>query len=486
MGPSLTISLFTQTPATTQRPIAFLVSLLLHSLAIALLSLGFLYTPRLDTLAIAEQYTVRRLDLEAPAEHLQRSRLTRTKLTYPTRLPADSPAHPRKSIAAPQAALPRIAQARPGPQTLLQPDLDSQLTLDKKVPVPTLMIWSRQHVETKSIVAPRPAPPTAADVIPSPDAPLEDAALADLNIEQIDVPHPKLAVLPGTTSPVAVHDPGSAQQAPATVSQIAAPPTPTAILSLSDLRMQKGAVVLPPVNETAAPAPNPASTPALANPSAPLGIDAAPSPENPSDSAAATSQPAQSEAFPTGEVAQPAPKKNDPGQLTGASQQSLVASDPRNRNSVTEITLPRDGDFGSVIIGGSIEDQFPDVAQVWNGRMAYTVYLHVGLVRSWILEYSLPRSQASAGNLDRIDAPWPYDIVRPNLVPGSVNSDALMVHGFVNQAGRFEALSILFPPQFAQAQFVLGSLAKWQFRPAQQNGQLAMVEVLLIIPEELN
>jgi hypothetical protein len=60
-----------------------------------------------------------------------------------------------------------------------------------------------------------------------------------------------------------------------------------------------------------------------------------------------------------------------------------------------------------------------------------------------------------------------------------------MVHGFVNQSGRFEALSIVFPQSFSQAPFVLSSLQEWQFRPAMQNGQSAKVEVLLIIPEEM-
>jgi len=71
-----------------------------------------------------------------------------------------------------------------------------------------------------------------------------------------------------------------------------------------------------------------------------------------------------------------------------------------------------------------------------------------------ILQYSLPRAAdaAAAGNVARLAAPWPYIIVRPKLVPGAINADALMVHGFVNQAGRFETLAIAFPPEFAQAQ----------------------------------
>jgi hypothetical protein len=109
----------------------------------------------------------------------------------------------------------------------------------------------------------------------------------------------------------------------------------------------------------------------------------------------------------------------------------------------------------------------------------------VGLAKSWILQYSLPRvaDAAAAGNSTRLEAPWPYNIVRPNLAPGTINADALMVRGIVNAAGRFEALDIVFPQPFAQAEFVLSSLAQWQFRPATQGGQIIPVEVLLIIPD---
>jgi hypothetical protein len=134
-----------------------------------------------------------------------------------------------------------------------------------------------------------------------------------------------------------------------------------------------------------------------------------------------------------------------------------------------------------------MQDQFPELAGVWGDRLAYTVYLHVGLARSWILQYSLPRSDeaANAGSIARLEAPWPYSIVRPNLPHDSFDLNTLMVHGFIDQTGRFEALGIVFPPQFPLASFVLASLEKWQFRPATQNGQNARVEVLLIIPAEM-
>jgi hypothetical protein len=75
--------------------------------------------------------------------------------------------------------------------------------------------------------------------------------------------------------------------------------------------------------------------------------------------------------------------------------------------------------------------------------------------------------------------------VRPNLPPGSINADALMIHGFINAAGKFENLSVAFPQPFPIAPFVLHALQQWQFRPAKRDGQAAKVEVLLIIPDQL-
>jgi hypothetical protein len=59
-----------------------------------------------------------------------------------------------------------------------------------------------------------------------------------------------------------------------------------------------------------------------------------------------------------------------------------------------------------------------------------------------------------------------------------------MVHGFINLAGTFERLALVFPPDFAQTKFLLDALKQWHFRAARQAGQIAAVEVLLIIPEQ--
>jgi hypothetical protein len=139
-----------------------------------------------------------------------------------------------------------------------------------------------------------------------------------------------------------------------------------------------------------------------------------------------------------------------------------------------------------VVVGSSLAEEYPETVEIWKGRLVYTVYLHVGLGKSWILQYSLPRTEGAvaSASVARPEAPWPYDILRPDLLPGDFSSDAVMVHGFINLAGTFERLALVFPPDFTQAKFLLGALKQWHFRAARQAGQLAAVEILLIIPEQ--
>jgi hypothetical protein len=154
-----------------------------------------------------------------------------------------------------------------------------------------------------------------------------------------------------------------------------------------------------------------------------------------------------------------------------------------SQRTVVHITMPKDGKFGVVVVGASLAEDYPETVDMWHGRLAYTVYLHVGVSKNWILQYCIPRSQGESltGSATRPDAPWPYDITRPSI-DTDANTDAIMVHGVVNTLGRFEQLAVIFPTELAEAKFLLHALQQWQFRPAMQNGQATAMEVLLIIP----
>jgi hypothetical protein len=458
-----TITLFSDHVDVNRRPASLLASALLHVSIIGLVSYGILTAPSAVHVA-SDKYSVRRLDLRTPEQR----RASRGKPGAPEHQAAKLLPTTSGHVS---AALQQAIHAAAGPQTLLQPDLNLRAVSPQAIPLPRVMIWTPTKTEVKRIVPPRPAPPTTAETHPSVDAPNADINLADLDIASSKNPTAKLPVLPGTTSPVVTYTPSQVELPPATTSQNTAEPTPASVLSLSDLQMKDGPVTLPPVNETARSNQSGTLSGKAANG---LGAGAGRGTGTGTGSGDTESNSAGPVGTPNG-----TPSGSEHGATTG--------NGAGNQASTTQITLPRDGRFGSVVVGQSVDAQFPEIAEVWSGRLAYTVYLHVGLARSWILQYSLPRDAdaASAGNANRLDAPWPYAIVRPNLAPGEVNADAMMIHGFVDQSGHFEGLSMVFPQACPQAPFVLKSLEQWQFRPASQNGQSTRVEVLLIIPEYL-
>jgi hypothetical protein len=336
--------------------------------------------------------------------------------------------------------------ATTGRQTLIQPAFHSSLSFAEQVPLPAMMIWMPELATHKKIVPPLLNSPTSATVKPSLELPNQEIELADVSVASTSLA-PRLEAMPAaTTSPLETHSAKLLQMAPATPSELLEPPAPTAVLSISDVRMSDGAVFLPPVNNVAK-----STGSALANASNNAGGAA------------------------------------NPLHKSGPEQEEVddIAIDGR-RLSTEHIVLPRDGRFGVVVVGNSVVEDFPETPEVWANRMAYTAYLHVGLKKNWILQYSTTRAAdaTGAGRVARLEAPWPYEISRPNLLSRDLNADALMVHGVLNQAGRLESLVIAFPANFRYASFVLRALRQWQFRPARQNGQPTVVEVLLIIPEE--
>jgi hypothetical protein len=412
------------------------------------------------------------------------------------------------------------------------------------------------------IAPPAPQQASSATVKPSLAQPNHEQTLADVRVSSALPATLQAAIQPATTSPLVVHAPDPAQKLPETASKQHQAPTPTAVVSITPVKMVDGTIALPAANQTAATSPVPGRpTPDRPNPVSDSGTGKGKSGSGSADHSAiksALNAPQQSTgsspAAQTGSKGSAAiPKPSSPNKDAGASREiasardgtgsaspaaksgpapgagsarpdasgssgvktassgsmsgdaspntsdarSAAKSDARSDGnsgdksgsgagsgdsaSEAKISFPKDGHFGAVVIGASLEDEYPETQGVWNDRLAYTVYLHVGLARNWILQYALTRA-ADPEPTQRPDAPFPYDITRPHLAPGELNSDALLVHGFVNTSGKFEQLSVAFPPDFGQANFILTALQKWQFRPAMQQGQPIKVEVLLIIP----
>lgn len=362
-----------------------------------------------------------------------------------------------------------IPQLEAALQTLVQPDLPPNLKLKEKIPIPAVAIWTPKKAPVKKVVPPRPQMPATAKTQPSLTEPNQELTLSDLSLAATDAPMTLNALLPGTTSPVIVEGPEPLQMAPAIPSESSNEPTPAAALSLSDLRMKEGMATLPPVNQTR---PNPLQKIAAQGPiESDAGKGAGPGKEGAGSASdgggSAAAKGAQTEA-----------KSGSAAGITGESGAKGAAE-------TDHLTFPKDGQYGVVVVGSSLEDEYPDLLRIWGGRIAYTVYLQVGPTKNWILQYSLPAEEAGATDSSAVlEAPWPYDVVRPRLIPALLNADSMVLHGWVNREGRFERLSLVYPPETPQKTLVLESLAQWKFRPAMQNGQPAAVEVVLVIPNE--
>jgi len=471
-----TITLFSDQTKAGQKSSSFIVSILMHVGVIALVTYGVLYGPKVKHRAVMERISIRHLDLEMPDPVTRRS--DSSGIQYPGQKNAAHTAQPAGKPAAEQAVLRQQTPAPKGPQTLMQP---KKLELPNDTPIPTVVLLAPEPKPVTKITPPKPAPLTTAEAKPVLQRPNAETQLADIPMPSTALPAPKLPLMPSTTTPVVVHVPDAPQKAPETSSTSNAEPTPTTVVSLSDIQMKQGTVVLPPSNSSAPSSSQGALKQGQGQAQNPFTV----SPRN-TDGRGGTAtgagtgdskDKANSASNSNGSTNGPG-TRSAPGSTTGSGQ----GTEPPTQR----IVLPKTGVFGSVVVGSSLAEKYPDAAAMWRGRLAYTVYLHVGLSRSWIMQYSLPRDEDAdeAGNVLQLNAPWPFNIVRPTNGAGEMEADALMVHGFVNTAGRLEGLNIVVPPDYPGAKLMLESLQQWEFRPAVQNGQNVKVEVLLIIPEE--
>jgi hypothetical protein len=468
-------TLFAEPPPFKRGPSSFAFSVTLHCLVMVWLYFGLRHVPQVNDQSFVRRFTVRLLkeDIQEPP----RKRLS----------PGGSAGQPSQTSVAHTAAsggepMPtpsataKLDELRKHTQTLIQADVPPDVTLLQEVPVPLVVRWTAENALDKAIVLPQPKVLTAADIRASVTRPNREPTLDQVKISATPFKTQAPTLPPSTTTPISVRGPQPAKEAPETASKSLSQPTPAQVISLSDLKLKEGSATIPFANAT----PN---TPVSEHPLTPgQSINGSQNGNgNPGTVAHGSG---------TGQNTGTAGDKSNSGNgtataLNGAGTKGDQGSGSGEGSAFTHIVLPQDGQFGVVVVGSSLADQYPELVNVWGGRLVYTVYLHVGLGKNWILQYSLPQTAeaAASGDVTRPDAPWPYDISRPDLAPTDYNSDAIMVHGFINLTGRFEKLAIAFPTEFAQAKFVLNALQRWKFRPARQNGQLTPVEVLLIIPE---
>jgi hypothetical protein len=470
------IVLFGDPPPLRREPSGFLISLAVHGCACVLLYLGLHQARKVDSRSIAQRFSIRIMELrkQEPTIHppVQRAILRPEQApdTHPI-APGGSP----KTAHAARIPLNFIPQKQ-AVQTLVQPDAPTDPTIPQ-VPLPQVFVWSSRDITVKNIVQPAPQTAAAIDVRPSVDPPNQEVRVADIKISSTAYDTKAPLPAPSKTSPINVPATQQTQQMSETASKNAGKATPAGVMSASNVQLQEGTATLPMINEVA---PAPFSGSLTAGQPKSLSETGQGKTDGKQNGAGA----GQTAGNQTGNAVSGSGSGGQ-GAAGGVAGVNASVTSGANQPTVVHITLPKDGKFGVVVVGSSLAEDYPETVHLWSGRLAYTVYLHVGVSKNWILQYSLPRTQeaASTGSAGRPDAPWPYDITRPSI-DSDANTDAIMIHGFVNALGRFEQLAVIFPTELAETKFLLHALQQWQFRPAMQSGQATAMEVLLIIPAE--
>lgn len=424
------VMLFESATPPRQGMVTFFGSLVVHAVGGALICFALAYKPPSSRI-LTEHYNLRQLDLEMLAE------LEQARVPHPDPLTPPAPNKPKLVAPAPSHSIKTPVEKL---QPLIQPDLPNTIKMAQQIPVPRVVLWSANNKVVQKITPPKLKMPPAS-AIPTLDRPNQELTVADVAVSSNNQLSLKSHVMPSTTLPIADRSAIQVQEL-SSVSQIAAAPTPAAILSLSDIQLQKGTAELPPVSA---------------------------GPKSDAHNGLAPGQ-----------------GKNSSIENGNGAANSEVGGNTLTELTVTPIALSEQGHFSAVIVGNDLAEEYPELAGLWAGRATYTVYLRVGLAKAWTLQYGLPRDAkpAAPGAVTHLEAPWAYSIVRPNLPPGAINADALLIHGFINAAGKFENLSVAFPQPFPIGPFVLHALQQWQFRPATRDGQASKVEVLLIIPDQ--
>ena len=401
MRPSRTITLFAPPPPSPRRESSsVVVSLVVHALICACLIFGVRTAPIVSNHYAIRRYTVRMLSVPMPEPPAEQAPGISAPHPVSMAAAAPGPAPGGRPASMPSVAT-QLAQLVPKPQILIQPDAPPDILLQHPTPIPVVLRWTPPDIPVKVItLAPTPQKSIIAKLRPSIEPPNRELTPADFKMSSTNFPT-ALPALPATTnSPIVVRGPEPAKSIPETYSKQVDQPAPAQIMSLSDLQSQQGPVVIPLANAPARPvvAPSPAVGPAVNS-----GDGGRGSADGKQSGNSAGQSPGASVAKASSGNAPAAPAAAN----ARTAQESEPVLDGGPGTSVTRIHLNKEGQFGVVVVGSNLGEQYPETVGLWGGRLVYTVYLHMGKGKAWILQYALPPAAQAAGpgNAGRPEAP---------------------------------------------------------------------------------
>ncbi len=434
----------------------------------------------------APPVAIRRKDLRKYTEEGSRAKLIeppsiRDIRPEPSLFSAITPLPEPPKVEPKKFELPDIPVKITAKQTILQAEMPPAIPvlIDKKLP--QLAFWDAEASKPPNrpvepgnrklrVEAPRLA---AAPLLEAPNLELKTS---DLKMASAPVPaSAALTLPPATTMPLRMLQPGKDAAGPTSIDPFTGEPVNVIALSANPAPLTDAlkALLIPAGNQMAR---LPGATPFFGFPGSGGGLDGSGgSSSNSADGGEGGGSGA------TG------PRGPGDGRLFG------ILNPPGLNGTPLRIIHPNNGVFDIVVVQNSTSESFPDAAAALSGRPIYTVYLQVGANKEWVLQFCVPDATGpvqtgglvSLGKPAPIGAPYPMVTVRPPE-DWQHGSDYLLVHGFLDESGRFRDLRILpgetsTPPTTSA---LLDYLGYWEFRPAVRDGRPVKVEVILAVPPD--
>ena len=405
--------------------------------------------------------------------------------------------------------LPVVAVRKPASQVLVRIDVPPDLKLKPNTVVPEVILWQMPvPVQPKTeLVA---AAHKEEQPVHEPETPAVTPQLTVRNREQElaefrhaaapPVPVPTLPLPVANTTPIRLLDGIPGTRLPNSTGPVVRSPEEVHVISIPDIPVPQGRVVVLPQGNQGAPPPAPygsdtgsggrGASGGVGQPGAGgNGVSRSGQASNQSGGAAGAGHGGE-----TGKSSSLDARAGNPGANSdrgpngrndaAAGAGGGIAPPPPH---TTRIVRPKDGKYNVVVMGSSNLDAYPEAVGILSSKLVYTVYIRAGGRKEWILEFCLLKAVEKAvklrGSTVPVEAPYPFVIYKPDLTLLN-DADYLVVHGFISAAGRFEHLSALGDIDAASLSTLIGALENWEFRPASRDGEPSAVEIALIIPRE--
>jgi len=397
--------------------------------------------------------------------------------------PPPVPAPPPPQVEARKFVLPDLPVHVTATQTLLQAEMPPDIPPQINKRLPQLLFWAADPPKppnrpfvpgnlTAKLASPKLNAP------PSLDPPNQETMVSDLRVA-FKTPPVRRSLLPtpppATTMPIRVLDPADQPNGPASIDPFTG--TPVHVMALSTdpapLTDAMKALFIPGGNQLAR---LPGAPPMFGNPGMGDGSGTG-----------------------TGGALSGSGDGSGPDgpqllhSLPGDGHLFGMLSPPGLTGTPLRILHPTNGVFDIVVVQSSTSETFSEGAEALSGRPIYTVYLQVGAPREWILQYCVPNMAGPVqtgglvklGNPEPVRAPYPMVTVRPPQ-DWRHGGDYLLVHGFLDESGRFRDMTILASraPTEPAIDALLQYLGYWEFRPAVLDGRPVKVEVILAVPPD--